>query len=153
MAKCRLCPSRKHCWDVGNCDGCDFGKKFYALQRKIDRLKKKNAELISLNNQLRNDVVELEDERIRRQDEERFFAMQLGKATDEIHKLIYFGPLKGSPATRVSVCHSYNWIIHKHLGVRADGGCFGCSEKKTCRCDQNCEECPIAKKRREKLIK
>lgn len=61
MAKCRLCPSRKHCWDVGNCEECEFGKAYYALQRKIRRLEKKNAELIALNNQLRADVVELEE--------------------------------------------------------------------------------------------
>ena len=60
MAKCKLCPTRKHCWDAGNCEECDFGKAFYGLQRKIDRLKKKNEELVALNDQLRRDVAELE---------------------------------------------------------------------------------------------
>lgn len=58
---CKLCPTRKHCWDKGNCEDCDYGKAFNALERKINRLKKKNAELTALNNTLRNDVVELEN--------------------------------------------------------------------------------------------
>lgn len=58
---CKQCPTRKHCWDKGACEDCDFGKAFYALERKIGRLKKKNAELTDLNNTLRNDVIELEE--------------------------------------------------------------------------------------------
>ena len=45
---CKQCPARKHCWDKGACEDCDFSKAFYALERKIGRLKKKNAELIDL---------------------------------------------------------------------------------------------------------
>lgn len=58
---CKLCPARKHCWDKGTCESCEYGKAFNALERKIGRLKKKNAELTDLNAKLRADVAELED--------------------------------------------------------------------------------------------
>ena len=58
---CKLCPTRKHCWDKGSCESCDFGKAYYALERKINRLKKKNAELTALNATLLDDVVKLEE--------------------------------------------------------------------------------------------
>ena len=43
--KCKTCPTRKHCWDYGDCDSCDYGVYITKLCRKIERLKKENARL------------------------------------------------------------------------------------------------------------
>ena len=42
---CKLCPTRKHCWDKGSCEDCEFGKAFINLDKKIKRLKEKNKKL------------------------------------------------------------------------------------------------------------
>ncbi len=42
---CRSCPARRHCWDKGNCQECDFGKGYFKFERKIKRLEKKVKEL------------------------------------------------------------------------------------------------------------
>ncbi len=42
---CKLCPTRKHCWDKGSCENCDFGKAFINLDKKIKQLKAKNEKL------------------------------------------------------------------------------------------------------------
>ena len=44
MAVCKLCPARKHCWDKGNCQECDFGKGYFRLGKKIKRLEAKVKE-------------------------------------------------------------------------------------------------------------
>lgn len=38
--KCKTCPTRKNCWDYGDCDGCAYGVYITKLCKKIDRLKK-----------------------------------------------------------------------------------------------------------------
>lgn len=43
--KCRTCPTRKHCWDYGDCDSCDYGVYITKLCKKIERLKKENESL------------------------------------------------------------------------------------------------------------
>lgn len=42
---CKLCPARKHCWDKGLCETCEFGKAFINLDKKIKQLKEKNKKL------------------------------------------------------------------------------------------------------------
>jgi hypothetical protein len=42
---CKLCPTRKHCWDKGSCETCEFGKAFINLDKKIKQLKEKNKKL------------------------------------------------------------------------------------------------------------
>jgi hypothetical protein len=42
---CKLCPARKHCWDKGSCETCEFGKAFINLDKKIKQLKEKNKKL------------------------------------------------------------------------------------------------------------
>lgn len=39
------CPTRKRCFDYGNCDGCDIGNHITKLHKRIDRLKKQNETL------------------------------------------------------------------------------------------------------------
>ncbi len=51
---CKLCPTRKHCWDKGNCQECDYGKAFEKLNRKIKRLKAKNEALKKENEELKD---------------------------------------------------------------------------------------------------
>lgn len=53
---CKLCPTRKHCWDKGNCETCDLGKAFESLNKKITRLKEKNEALQSENKELKNRI-------------------------------------------------------------------------------------------------
>lgn len=60
MAKCGICPMKKHCRDAGNGENCAYGEAFNKLVRKIARLRSKNKELMALNDQLRRDVAELE---------------------------------------------------------------------------------------------
>ena len=45
---CKLCPSRRHCWDKGSCESCEIGKAFNGLDAKIKKLQKKN-EILSKN--------------------------------------------------------------------------------------------------------
>lgn len=42
---CKLCPARKHCWDKGSCETCEFGQAFINLDKKIKQLKEKNKKL------------------------------------------------------------------------------------------------------------
>ena len=52
MAKCKLCPLRAHCYDVGRCESCSIGEAFFKTQKKLDRLVKKNKELTAENERL-----------------------------------------------------------------------------------------------------
>lgn len=60
---CKHCPTRKHCFDKGSCETCEFGKKFEALHKKITRLKKKNKTLEEENEKLKKriDILECPD--------------------------------------------------------------------------------------------
>lgn len=53
---CKLCPTRKHCWDKGCCENCDFGKAFTNLDKKIKRLKEKNEKLHFENEELQKRI-------------------------------------------------------------------------------------------------
>ena len=53
---CKLCPSRRHCWDKGNCQNCEYGKAVNALDAKNKRLKKKNEELQKENEKLKERI-------------------------------------------------------------------------------------------------
>ena len=53
---CKLCPARRHCWDKGNCEECEFGKAFEGLNKKIQRLKAKNEVMQSENKELKNKI-------------------------------------------------------------------------------------------------
>lgn len=53
---CKLCPTRKHCWDKGNCEDCDFGKAFENLNAKNKRLKAKNEALEAENKKLKERI-------------------------------------------------------------------------------------------------
>ena len=61
MAVCKLCPYRKHCWGVGDCGTCDFGKAYNGLDSKIKRLKAKNEALKNENEELKNRIEILEN--------------------------------------------------------------------------------------------
>ena len=50
---CKLCPTRKHCWDKGDCENCEFGKAFEKLNKKIKRLEAKNEKLKIENEELK----------------------------------------------------------------------------------------------------
>lgn len=53
---CKLCPTRKYCWDKGNCEDCDFGKAFEGLNKKAKKLKAKNEQLQSENKELKERI-------------------------------------------------------------------------------------------------
>ena len=53
---CKLCPIRKHCWDKGSCEDCDFGKAFESLNAKNKRLKAKNETLEVENKELKERI-------------------------------------------------------------------------------------------------
>ena len=53
---CKLCPARKHCWDKGTCENCDFSKAFERLNAKNKRLKDKNEDLILENEKLKRQI-------------------------------------------------------------------------------------------------
>ena len=53
---CKLCPTRKHCWDKGNCESCDFGKAFISLDAKNKKLKAKNEALEVENKELKERI-------------------------------------------------------------------------------------------------
>lgn len=53
---CKLCPTRKHCWDKGSCENCDFGKAFINLDKKIKQLKDKNEKLHFENEELQKRI-------------------------------------------------------------------------------------------------
>ena len=50
---CKLCPSRRHCWDKGNCQNCEYGKAFNGLDAKNKRLKAKYEALEAENKELK----------------------------------------------------------------------------------------------------
>lgn len=54
--KSRICPLRKHCWDAGNCETCDFGMAYEKLNKKIKNLKKNNENLKTENEELKKDL-------------------------------------------------------------------------------------------------
>lgn len=51
---CRLCPTRNHCWDKGNCENCCYAKVFENLSAKNKRLKEKNKALEAENKELKD---------------------------------------------------------------------------------------------------
>ena len=53
---CKLCPAKKHCWDKGNCEECDFSKAFEGLDKKIKQLKAKNKDLQAQNEILKKRI-------------------------------------------------------------------------------------------------
>ena len=53
---CKVCPARRHCWDKGNCQDCEFGKAYNSLSDKIKRLKGKNAALEAENTRLKESL-------------------------------------------------------------------------------------------------
>ena len=54
--KSKRCPTRKHCFDVGICETCDFGIILEKDYRKIKRLKAKNEQLEAENAALKAQV-------------------------------------------------------------------------------------------------
>lgn len=52
---CKSCPARRHCWDKGECQDCDFGKAYGKLERKIKRLEKKVKELRAENEEMKKE--------------------------------------------------------------------------------------------------
>ena len=53
---CKLCPTRKHCWDKGNCEDCEFGKALEGLNKKNKILKEKNKALEAENEELKERI-------------------------------------------------------------------------------------------------
>lgn len=51
---CKLCPTRKHCWDKGNCDNCEYGMAYEKLNRKIKKLTAKKEALEAENGELKH---------------------------------------------------------------------------------------------------
>jgi len=51
---CKLCPTRKYCWDKGNCEGCAYAKAFENLNAKNKRLNAKNNALEAENKELKD---------------------------------------------------------------------------------------------------
>lgn len=51
---CKLCPTRRHCWDKGNCENCEWGKALEGLAAKNKRLKAKNEALEKENKRLKD---------------------------------------------------------------------------------------------------
>ena len=54
--KSKRCPTRKHCFDIGSCENCDFGIILEKDYRKIKRLKAKNEQLEAENAALKAQV-------------------------------------------------------------------------------------------------
>ena len=50
---CKSCPARRHCWDKGNCQACEFGEGYFKLEKKIKRLEKKVKELQAENEEMK----------------------------------------------------------------------------------------------------
>ena len=53
---CKLCPTRKYCWDKGSCENCDYGKALENLNKKNKRLKAKNEALEAENKELKERI-------------------------------------------------------------------------------------------------
>ena len=58
---CKLCPTKKHCWDKGNCETCDCGIAFEKYNKKLKRYKTKNEQLEAENKALRQRLAETEN--------------------------------------------------------------------------------------------
>lgn len=58
---CRLCPTRKYCWDKGNCEGCEYGKAFEGYNKKLKYLKTENETLKAENEKLKQQLAENEN--------------------------------------------------------------------------------------------
>ena len=56
---CKHCPARKHCFDKGICEKCEFGKAFESLYEKNRKLKEKNKMLSEENEKLRRRIDDL----------------------------------------------------------------------------------------------
>lgn len=52
----KLCPTKKHCFDKGTCETCEFGKVFKRLDAKIKRLEIKNGALRAENKELKKRI-------------------------------------------------------------------------------------------------
>lgn len=50
---CKVCPARRHCWDKGNCQNCEFGKAYISLSDKNKRLKERNKALEAENKEIK----------------------------------------------------------------------------------------------------
>lgn len=53
---CKLCPTRKYCWDKGNCEGCEYGKALEGFNKKVKRLKAENEKLSAENKELKERI-------------------------------------------------------------------------------------------------
>ena len=53
---CKICPTRKHCWDKGSCETCEFGKALEKLSTKNKKLTEKNKALEVENRRLKEQV-------------------------------------------------------------------------------------------------
>ena len=58
---CKLCPTRKFCWDKGNCEDCAYGKAFEGYNKKLKRLKAENEKLKAENEALLQRLAENEN--------------------------------------------------------------------------------------------
>lgn len=54
--KSKICPYRKHCYDVGTCETCDFERVFGSLTDKNKKLKAKNKALQEENEKLKDRI-------------------------------------------------------------------------------------------------
>lgn len=57
---CKICPARRHCWDKGTCENCEFGKALEGLKKKNENLKEKNIALKGENEKLKRRIDALE---------------------------------------------------------------------------------------------
>lgn len=57
---CKICPVRRHCWDKGNCENCEFGEALEGLKKKNEKLKEKNIALKDENEKLKQRIDALE---------------------------------------------------------------------------------------------
>lgn len=57
---CKLCPTKKYCWDKGDCENCEFCKVINGLAKKNAKLKEKNKALQKENEELKQklDIME-----------------------------------------------------------------------------------------------
>lgn len=58
---CKLCPTRKFCWDKGNCEDCAYSKAFNGLDKKRKKLKTENEKLKAENEALLQRLAETEN--------------------------------------------------------------------------------------------
>ena len=53
---CKSCPAKRHCFDKGSCEECDFGKAFEGYNKKIKTLREKNKKLQTQNEKLKQRI-------------------------------------------------------------------------------------------------